>query len=245
MKPATATIAWTMLLLLLSTLAGAAEPGFVPLFDGRTLEGWTIKCKPADAELGRKFWKVEEGTISVDSTGSKKHDYVWLTTDREYEDFVLRLRFQVYRDAKGNSGVQIRSRYDEKDGYLDGPQVDVHPGGPWRTGMVWDETRGAQGWLYPKVPKGKWVDPSMTVRGFKFLFADEGEGWNDLEITADGLKLKAVLNGVSVMQYDGTGVLDDEAHQKRRAGLKGVIALQIHRGDEVKIRFKDVRIKEL
>ena len=245
MKRTTSTLTCSILLLLAPAVAHAGEPGFVPLFDGKTLRGWTIKCKPADKALARKFCTVDQGTILLDSTGSKKHDYVLLATKKEYGDFVLRLRFQTYRDVKGNSGIQIRSRYDEKDNYCDGPQVDVHPPGPWRTGMIWDETRGAQGWLYPKVPKGKWVDESMAAKGFKFVYADEGDGWNDFEITAKGMKLRAVLNGVTVMQYDGTGVLDNEVHKKRKTGLGGIIALQIHRGDQLKIRFKDVRIKKL
>ncbi len=234
-----------LLLLLIPAVSLAAEPGFVSLFDGKTLDGWAIKCKPADKDRAARFCTADDGTILLDSTGSTKHEYVVLSTQQEYDNFVLRMRFQTYRDVKGNSGVQIRSRYDEADGYLDGPQVDIHPPGPWRTGMMWDETRGAHGWLYPKLTKGQQVNESLAPKGFKFVYADEGNGWNDFEITADGMKLEAVLNGVTVMQYDGTGVLDDEAHKKHNVGLKGVIALQIHRGDQLKIRFKDVRIKEL
>ena len=59
------------------------------------------------------------------------------------------------------------------------------------------------------------------------------------------MKLKAVLNGVTVMEYDGTGVLDNEAHKTRNVGIKGIIALQMHRGDELKIHFRDIRVKEL
>ena len=47
------------------------------------------------------------------------------------------------------------------------------------------------------------------------------------------------------MEYDGTGVLDDDIHKERNVGAKGVIALQIHRGHQFKVRFKDIRIKEL
>lgn len=234
-----------LLLLWIPAMAPAAEPGFVPLFDGKTLHGWTIKSKPADKEKAAGFWSVDQGSILVDSTASQKHDYVLLVTDREYDNFVLRLRFQVGREVKGNSGIQIRSRYDEQDGYLDGPQLDIHPPAPWRTGMIWDETRGAHGWLYPKLEKGQGVSEALAAKGFKFFYADEGDGWNDFEITADGMKLEAVLNGVRVMQYDGTGVLDDEVHKNRNVGIKGVIALQIHRNDQLKMRFKDLRIKEL
>jgi len=226
-----------------AALTGKGGADWQSLFDGKSLDGWVVKCKPRDRERG--FWKVADGAIQADSMGAKGHDYVWLATAKEYGDFVLRLKFQAFRDSKGNSGVQIRSRYDEAAGYLDGPQVDIHPAGPWRTGMIWDETRGSQRWLYPPVPKGKWVNKGMAVDGLKFVYSDEGEGWNDLEITADGLKLKAVLNGVTVMDYDGKGVLDDEVHRARRAGVKGVIALQIHRGDQLRIRFKDIAIREL
>jgi len=242
MKRQLARMTCAILFLLGMAVADAAEPGFQPLFDGKTLDGWAIKCKPADRPAAAKFWRVDGGTILVDSMGHSKHDYVWLATEKEYDDFVLRLRFQVERNVKGNSGVQIRSRYDEQAGHLDGPQVDVHPPGPWRTGFVWDETRGAHGWIYPR---GKKIGPAAAAEGFKFFYADEGEGWNDLEISADGMKLKAVLNGVTVMQCDAAGILDDAAHRKHNVGIKGVIALQIHRGDQLKMRFKDIRIKQL
>ena len=64
-------------------------------------------------------------------------------------------------------------------------------------------------------------------------------------IYARGTKLFAVLNGVPIMRYDGIGVLDDETHQQRNVGMKGHIALQIHTGDELKISFKDIKIREL
>ncbi len=62
---------------------------------------------------------------------------------------------------------------------------------------------------------------------------DEGDGWNDLEITTRGLKLRAALNGVYATEYDGEGTLDDETHRKRNVGRHSHIALQIHRGDEL------------
>jgi hypothetical protein len=233
-----------VLMSLLGWTAESAPPdGFKPLFDGKTLDGWTIKCKPTDKDLAATFWGVDHSTIVANSLGHKDHDYVWLVTNSEYTDFDLRLRFQVERGVKGNSGVQIRSRYDDKAGYLDGPQIDINPPGPWRTGMIWDETRGSQRWLYPNVPKGKWVDESMAPKGFKFFYAEEGNGWNDLDIRAEGLKVQAWLNGVQVADFDGIGVLDDKVHRDRNVGQRGAIALQIHTHDELKIRFKDIRIK--
>ena len=217
--------------------------GFKSLFNGKDLSGWVVKCKPADA--GRKFWQVENGTILADSMAVKEHDYIWLLTEKQYGDFILRLRFQAYRDNPGNSGVQIRSRYDDKAGWLDGPQIDINPPGPWRTGMIWDETRDVKGWLYPDVPKGEWVDQSMAPAGMVFYFSDEGPGWNDLEIKAVGTSVTAHLNGVKITDYDGAGELDDDVHKMRNVGLSGHIALQIHIGDLLRIRYKDIYIKDL
>jgi len=237
-----------MVFLVLATAYAApagseADGEWTSLFDGKTLAGWTVTCKPADRDT--TFWRVDDGTILADSMDAGKHDYVWLLSDRAYADFVLRLRFQAYRDSPGNSGVQVRSRYDEKAGWLDGPQVDIHPPGPWRTGMIWDETRGVKRWLWPTVPKGKWVDKSMARPGHTFYYSNQDPAWNDFEITCRGTHMKAVLNGVTVMAYDGAGVLDDAVHRQRHVGMRGHIALQIHRGDRLRIRFKDIRIREL
>jgi len=58
------------------------------------------------------------------------------------------------------------------------------------------------------------------------------------------MKLRAVLNGVCVTEYDGDGTLNDETHRKCNVSENGHIALQIHKDDELKIRFKDIMIKE-
>jgi len=111
--------------------------------------------------------------------------------------------------------------------------------------MIWDETRTVKRWLYPNVPKGEWADKSMADPNLVFYYSDEGPAWNELEITAVGTRLTARLNGTEVMDYDGDGVLNDDAHEARNVGLIGYIALQIHTKDELRIRFKDIFIKDL
>lgn len=216
---------------------------WVSLFNGQDLSGWTIKSVPADAE--KKFWRVQDGCIIANSLGQPEHDYVWLLTDKEYGDFILSLQFQAFRESPGNSGVQIRSRYDDSASWLDGPQFDIHPTDPWRCGMMWDETRENKRWLYPEIAANAWVDSSMAVPGIVFYFSDDNPAWNTLEITAIGSNLKAVMNGVTLMQWDGDGVLNDAVHQKYNVGMRGHLALQIHVKDELKIRYKDIRIKEI
>lgn len=220
---------------LATAVAGRPDAsGFVSLFDGKTLDGWVIKCLPKDRELAAKAWTVDQGTILANTLGHKEHFYIMLVSNQEYGDFVLRLRMQVERGVTGNSGIQIRSRYNAETGWMEGPQIDINPPGPELTGKLWNEGPGPHRWL-----------SNETVKETKFVYADEGDGWNDMEITTKGTKIRSVLNGVTVVDYDGAGVLDDEVHQKGNAGIRGMIGLQIHANDELKLRFKDIRIKPL
>ena len=234
MRPLSRKIPWMVALLLAPLAAAAAEPGFTPLFDGKTLDGWTVNHLPKDKEFAAKAWTVEGGTLLANTIGNRDHFYILLATNKEYGDFVLRLRLQVPRNVTGNSGIQIRSRYNAKTGWMHGPQIDINPPNPQLTGKLWNEGPGPHRWL-----------SNEPVKGLKFFYAEEGDGWNDLEITAQGMKIKCVLNGVTVVDYDGSGVLDDQEHKKHNVGTKGVIGLQIHSHDELKLRFKDIRIKEL
>lgn len=219
------------------------DADWISLFNGRNLDGWIVKAVSADKDFS--FWSVKDGVIEAFSIGYPDHDYVWLVTKDEYSDFVLKLKFLAFRNSPGNSGIQIRSRYDDKAEWLDGPQIDIHPPDFWRTGMIWDETRENKRWLYPVIPKDAWVDSTMAVKGIEFYYSDKDTIWNDLQITAHGTCLRAVLNSVLVMEWDGTGVLDDEIHKKYEVGLNGHIALQIHKNDELIMQYKDIYLKKL
>lgn len=242
------------LLLMALSCTGPQSPDkaeWTALFNGENLEGWEIKKVASDR--GYDFWSVEDGAIVVNSLGTPDHDYIWLQTKEEYADFELQLKFQSYRESPGNSGVQIRSRYDSTGtvegsqaiGWLDGPQVDIHPTGPWRTGYIYDETRGHQRWIVPDLPD--WRMDSATYAPAKYLhyFSDEAPFWNELRIICNGNQIKTMVNGITIVDYDGTGLLDDEWHQKYGIHEKGHIALQLHRGDELKMAFKAIRIRNL
>lgn len=71
-----------------------------------------------------------DGTIAAETPPGSKHHYIWLLTEKEYGDFALRLKVQTYGKTTGNSGIQVRSRYDDEAGWLDGPQVDNRQGRP-------------------------------------------------------------------------------------------------------------------
>jgi hypothetical protein len=184
--------------------------------------------------------------------GDKDHNYVWLATDREFGDFHLRLKFQVFRESGGNSGVQFRSRYDDSDsatygGWLNGPQVDIHGPDPYRTGLVYDETEGVRRWIHPSLPDWE-INPEQAPHSALetrlVYFEDDPEAWNEMEITCEGMMVETRVNGNQVSVFNGDGILNDETHQMRNSGNSGCIAFQLHVGDELKIRFKDIYIKD-
>lgn len=245
----------TIFLLLLLLISCSPTPensdDWTHLFNGENLEGWEVKAVPEDRPFN--FWSVEDGLIMVNSLGFPDHDYVWLMTEAEYADFELRLQFQSYRESPGNSGVQIRSRYDSTGtvagsdvvGWLDGPQVDIHPTGAWRTGYIYDETRGHQRWIVPDLPDWRMDSAMYAPDTFRHYFADESPAWNELVIICEGNQITTNVNGITIADFDGTGLLDDEWHQQYGIAERGHIALQLHRGDELKMAFRDIRIKEL
>jgi hypothetical protein len=235
-------VRWTTMVALTLAVAGVEAGEWESLFDGRTLTGWHVEARARDR--GRSFWTVRDGAITADSLGRADHDYVWLVSDREFSDFELVLRVRGFRESPGNSGIQFRSRYDESAGWLDGPQVDVHPPAPWRTGLIYDETREAKRWIHPSLEDWR-IEPSQGPEEWTWLDSDEGDGWNEVRIVARGTRVETVVNGITIAEFDGAGVLDDAAHRKRGVGLAGHFALQLHREDELLIQFKDIRVRTL
>jgi hypothetical protein len=215
---------------------------WIPLFNGKDLSGWEIKAKPEDQ--GKHFWVVRDGYIEANSLGRPNHDYIWLYSDGEYTDFEIKFSFRAFMDSPGNSGIQVRSRYDTETYWLNGPQIDIHPTGYWRTGMMWDETRGDQRWIFPDIPEGEWVDSTMAISNPPFYFENDPE-WNKMVVRVQGNRIQAWLNKYKITEYDGTGTLDDDLHKSLNVGETGHIAFQIHTGDELKIRYKDIYIRTL
>ncbi len=199
--------------LLLFTLAVAgqtpARSRWTSLFGGKDLSGWK--------KNGDEKWVVDQGTILCESTANK---YGYLTTEKTYGNFDLRLKFKG--EAEGNSGVFVHSRIigvDPEHGPdIEGMQVEVDPGKGKHTGGLYES--GGRGWV-----------AMPTAEGESALKPGE---WNDLEVSVHGSHITTHGNGVKVVDYtDPAPKFTD-----------GVIALQIHTGGGVKMRWKDIAIKE-
>ena len=118
--------------------------------------------------------------------------------------------------SNGNSGVFIRSTIDGTK--VKGWQVEVAPQGK-HTGGVYESY--GRGWL---------IKPSAE----KENILKEGE-WNTMKIRVVGDELTSWLNGEQMV------TITDEKIGK---GV-GSIALQIHSGGGIKVRWKDIKIKEI
>jgi hypothetical protein len=197
-----------LLLFTASAFAAPGENSWVSLFNGKDLSGWKAN--------GAEKWVVENGAILGESTVGK---YGYLTTDKTYRDFKLRLRFKCETD--GNSGVFTRSRItgeSPKTGPdIEGMQVEVDP--TRHTGGIYES--GGRGWVALPTPEGE--------RAIK------PRDWNDLEIFAQGNHFITRLNGIQIVDFTDSAPKFTE----------GVIGLQLHTGGGVKIRFKDIYIQEI
>src|SRR5947208_3131137 len=75
----------------------AEHDGWTPLFDGKTLNGWS----------GDSNWKVEDGAIAIESTCEKPTGTIYLVWQGgEAADFELKLRMKG--TGQINGGVQYR-----------------------------------------------------------------------------------------------------------------------------------------
>ena len=124
------------LIIALAASAWAAGGEWEPLCNGRDLGGWKLECREPDRN--KAFWKVRDGAIECDTAGDRKHDYMWLVSEREFGDFEFECLVRSFSNSSGNSGIQIRSRFLNDPNYgpwMHGPQVDIHPPTPWRSGL--------------------------------------------------------------------------------------------------------------
>src|SRR5687768_1806174 len=102
--------------LALAALLPAAQ--WTPLFDGKTLNGWTQRG-------GKATYAVKGDTIVGTTVAGTPNSF--LCTEAAYGDFEL--EFEVMTDPKLNSGVQFRSMSVPgfKDGAVYGYQVEIDP----------------------------------------------------------------------------------------------------------------------
>lgn len=201
--------------------------GFTALFDGKTFDGW---------KGNMKHFRIEDGAIVAGTMKAKNPNNEFLTFEKEFGDFELRLKAKLVGEG-GNAGIQIRSRRPTKEELttddkkkrlpaheMVGYQVDM--GKAWNKvwwGKLYDESRRR------KVLAGPYDEAKLE----KLTKLNE---WNDYRIWVQGDKIKIWLNGTQTVDY---------TEEQKGIAMNGLIGLQIHGGPPSEASYKDIRIKKL
>ena len=165
---------WICIVALAMMTAFAAETkkdGWISLFDGKTLSGWTPR---GDAQ-----WKVEKGAMIGQSEGGHGHIYA----APECTDLEVKGMFRISSpENKGNSGLYFRANppKDNAGGYPEGYEAQICHNQKAHTGWLWK----------PGKPTGK-----ATA-----LLTKDGE-WFSMRARAIGKEIKIWVNDKLVMTY--------------------------------------------
>ena len=126
------------------------------------------------------------------------------------------LTLEYKQESNGNSGVFFRSTLEGI--IINGWQVEISPPGH-DTGGIYESY--GRGWLIKPDP----------IKDKSLKYGD----WNSMKIMVKGDNVKTWLNGVEMIHIKD---------QKIGKG-KGSIALQIHAGDDVKVRWRNIKLEKL
>jgi hypothetical protein len=187
-----------------------------------SLYGWAQKTKEYSLFNGKDLdgWKIH----GTEKWYADKGELICESgPDKEYgylttdKDFKdFELTVDFKQESNGNSGVFFHSSLEGTK--ITGWQAEVAPAGH-HTGGIY-ESYGREWLIKPDADKEK--------------ILKEGE-WNTMKVKVKGDEVTTWLNGVQMI------FLKDE----KIGGKTGKIALQIHSGGGVKVRWKNIKIKEL
>ena len=153
---------------------GAAEKGFVPLFNGKDLSGWQ------GMEGSTTNWEVKDGILSC--TG--KHSSHWLATKKEFSNFDLRIEYKI--PADGNSGVFIRAPKE---------------GNPWVAGLeiqVLDD----YGPKWKNLKPDQFTGAVYAVLAPSERATKKAGEWQTMRIRCSGPKCRVWVNGKQIIKAD-------------------------------------------
>jgi hypothetical protein len=193
-----------LLLLLPPTQAEAAGPnqltpeqvaaGWISLFDGETLFGWTPTSKAN--------WKVENGAITV-SEGEQG----FLATNAEFADYELHVEFRAPRGT--NSGVFLRTPLKPTDPGKDCYELNIAPDdNPFPTASLVARHKFEMPWTsYPPLA-------SENIDAAENSIA---EGWIPFAVTVNSSKVTIEYAGIEEYRYE---YLDPTGLQRGRISLQ-------------------------
>jgi len=164
----------------ISLASGAAEHGWVSLFNGKTLKGWQVH-KGGD-------WKVESGALVCPGTSAG-----WLETSSPSNDFILKLQFRGASTV--NSGVFLRA---QKEGlpWVTGYECQIW--GHMPTGFNTGSLVGSVKALPARIISDHWNRYEITADGDHFVVVLNGktllDGHNSKHLTGEVIGLQCNKN---------------------------------------------------
>jgi uncharacterized protein (DUF427 family) len=178
----------------------------ISLFDGKTLDGW---------EGHAKYWSVVDGVI-VGKNTTEVPVSTYLFTKKNYSDFRLKAKVKLV-ESEMHSGIAFWGRIapEKGDPYTYMGHLVMFPSG-W--GMYDLHRRGG-----------------LPVDGNPAKKVGKQHDWNDLEILAQGNRVRVAVNGVAVVDY---------RDNKPDLVAEGPIALQLHSNKvPQEVHFKDLTLE--
>ena len=155
MKRVIHVVAFSLFATVLSSAARAEELKFEPLFDGKTLDGWTVLGCEAEVDDGTIFLKAGNGVVH---------------TNKRYGDFVLQLEWKAEREEKYDSGIYFRCELPEgKRPWPQRYQANLLKGQEGNVGGIKGAT--SKGLIKP----GEWNHFELSVIGSKVAMKINGE----------------------------------------------------------------------
>ena len=211
------------------------DTGFVPIFNGTSLDGW---------DGDPRYWRVEDREIVGEVTPATllKQNSFLIWRGGAPANFELKAEFRI--TAQGNSGINYRSvEIPGTKWLMRGYQADIDGAGKY-TGQNYEE-RGRT-FLAPRgtityVATGQ--KPAViaslgSADDLKaFIKPPESKEWNQYHLIVRGNLLIHILNGHAMCE-----VIDDDTVNRKFSGLIGV---QVHVGPPMKIEYRSILLKEL
>ena len=202
--------------ILAAAAARADEPGFEPLFDGKSLAGWQPNENPAS-------WQVRDGAIVC--KGPRSHlFYVGPDAARPAEFKNFHLKVQVMTRPQANSGIFFHTRFQPEGWPEKGYEMQVNNShrDPVRSGSIYHFVKN----FTPPAEDDVWYTQELIVQ--------------DKAMTAvvNGRRLFEYVEPPGV-----TGAIPGREAGEHRLS-SGTFALQAHDpGSEV--HYRSIRVKRL
>jgi len=214
------------LLIFFALACAAAAAGHNQLTPQEKKEGYTLlfNGKNLDGWDGDPVrWSVQDGAIVGSSDGHPfKVNTFLIYRRRNFSDFILKASIKL---RNHNSGIQFRSQELPGPGWMvKGLQADASEAGDEKSawGNFYEERGRSRNMM--KTPDEGWLKAKPVLRK---------QDWNDYEIMADGPHIRLTFNGVVTIDTQETQSKD------------GILALQLHAGEEMRVEFRDMKIKVL